>query len=111
MLLHWHMIDNLHGIKREKFIERMGETELQTVRRSYDIPPPQGESVKDVENRVKPFIKDLLRKIKKEKIHIAISAHGNSMRPFRKHFEKLTRNEMMHLENPWDEYFEYRVKV
>ncbi len=111
MLLHWHMIDNLHGKRREKFIERMGATELQTVRRSYDIPPPQGESVKDVEARVKPFIRDLLRKIKKEKINVAISAHGNSMRPFRKHFEKLTRSEMMHLENPWDEYFEYRVKV
>ena len=49
--------------------------------------------------------------MKKYKVNVAISAHGNSMRPFRKYFEKLTRHQMMKLENPWDQYFEYNVKV
>lgn len=49
--------------------------------------------------------------MKKEKLNVALSAHGNSMRPFRKHFEKLTIREMMELENPWDDYFEYEIKV
>lgn len=79
--------------------------------RSYNIPPPGGESIKMVEKRVNSFIKDLLKKMKKEKINVAISAHGNSMRPFRKHFEKLTQKQMMELENPWDDYFEYTVEV
>ena len=33
------------------------------------------------------------------------------MRPFRKHFEKLSNEKMMKLENPYDEYFEYKIKV
>ena len=110
-LLHWHKIDHLQGREREEFIKKMGEAELQVIRRSYNVPPPGGESVKDVEKRVKPFIKDLLKYIKKHKVNVAISAHGNSMRPFRKYFEKLTVKEMMELENPWDDYFEYKVKV
>jgi len=110
-LLHWHKIDHLHGEEREKFIESVGEAELQIVRRSYVHPPPHGESIKMVEKRVLRFIKDMLRFIKTNKVNIALSAHGNSMRPFRRYFEKFSIEEMMHLENPWDDYFEYTVKV
>ena len=38
--------------------------------RSYDVPPPGGESIKMVETRVKKFIKDLLKKMKKEKVNV-----------------------------------------
>ncbi len=108
-LLHWHKIDHLAGKEKQDFIKKMGEAELKIIRRSYDIPPPGGESIKDVEKRVNSFIKDIIKKMKKEKVNVAISAHGNSMRPFRKYFEKLTRKQMMELENPWDDYFEYNL--
>jgi len=91
--------------------EKVAKSIYDIYHRSYNIPPPGGESIKDVEKRVNFFIKDLLKKMKKEKINIAISAHGNSMRPFRAYFEKLSREEMMSLENPWDDYFEYTVNV
>jgi 2,3-bisphosphoglycerate-dependent phosphoglycerate mutase len=110
-LLHWHKVDFLHGKEREEFIKKHGEADLQIVRRSYNIPPLGGESVKMVEKRVNYFIKELLKKIKKERINVAISAHGNSMRPFRKYFEHLSIKQMMQLENPWDDYFEYTVEV
>ena len=90
-LLHWNKIDHLKGREKKEFIQKTGEAELKIIRRSYDVPPPGGESVKMVEKRVNSFIKDLLKKMKKEKINVAISAHGNSMRPFRKYFEKLGR--------------------
>ena len=89
----------------------VGKAELKVARRSYDVPPPGGESVKDVEKRVRSFIKDLLKKMKKEKANVAISAHGNSMRPFRRYFEKLTISQMMKLENPWDKHFEYTIDI
>ena len=108
-LLHWHKIDHLSRAEKREFVRKTGEAELQIIRRSYNVPPPKGESVKMVEKRVNSFIKDLLKKMKKERINVAISAHGNSMRPFRKYFEKLTIKEMMKLENPWDDYFEYEV--
>lgn len=98
------------GVKK-KFGEMIAEDIYNIYHRSYYIPPPGGESIKMVEKRVKSFIKDLLKKMKKEKINVAISAHGNSMRPFRRYFEKLTLKEMMKLENPWDDYFEYGIKI
>mgnify|MGYP001386213504 CR=1 FL=1 len=96
---------------KAKFGERMAKSVYDIYHRSYDIPPPGGESIKMVEKRVNSFIKDLLKKMKKEKVNVAISAHGNSMRPFRKYFEKLSKEEMMKLENPWDDYFEYTIKI
>jgi len=96
---------------RSKFGERVAESIYDIYHRSYDIPPPKGESIKMVEKRVNSFIHDLLKKMKKEKVNVAISAHSNSMRPFRKHFEKLTKKQMMELENPWDDYFVYTVRV
>jgi 2,3-bisphosphoglycerate-dependent phosphoglycerate mutase len=110
-LLQWHKIDHLEGREKEEFIRKVGEAELKILRRSYKVKPPGGESVKDVERRVKSFIRDLLKRMKKEKINVAISAHGNSMRPFRRYFEKLSIKEMMELENPWDDYFEYTIEV
>jgi len=110
-LLHWHKIDHLRGKEREAFVKKVGEAELHIIRRSYDVRPPGGESVKDVEKRVNAFIKDLLKKMKKEKVSVAISAHGNSMRPFRRYFEKFSYERMMELENPWDDFFHYTVDV
>ncbi len=106
-----NLLPELKGYEKKDYIERLGEAKLHLIRRSYSIPPPGGESIKDVEKRVLSFIKDLLKLIKKEKVDVAISAHGNSMRPFRRYFENLTVKEMMSLENPWDDYFEYKVKI
>jgi len=110
-LLHWHKVDHLRGWERKKFIEQLGEAELRIIRRSYTVAPPGGESIRLVEKRVLSFIKELLRFMQREKVNVAISAHGNSMRPFRRYFEGLTVEEMMELENPWDDYFDYVVEV
>ncbi|MFC1728635.1 histidine phosphatase family protein [Nanoarchaeota archaeon] len=108
-------MEKRYGHMRKKAKKKFGEMVAQEVydiyHRSYDVPPPGGESVKMVEKRVSAFIKDLLKKMKKEKVNVAISAHGNSMRPFRKYFEKLSLKKMMELENPWDDYFEYTVNL
>ncbi|MDP7323414.1 MAG: histidine phosphatase family protein, partial [Candidatus Woesearchaeota archaeon] len=108
-LLYWHKIENLRGKEKEWFVKEVGDAEFKIIHRSYKHPPPKGESIKMVEKRVYAFIRDLIKKIKKEKVNVAISAHGNSMRPFRRYFEKLSIKEMMELENPWDDYFEYKV--
>jgi 2,3-bisphosphoglycerate-dependent phosphoglycerate mutase len=110
-LLHWHKVDHLHGKDRAEFVKKLGESELQIVRRSYDIPPPGGESVKDVEKRVMKFIKYLIPFMKRNKVNVAISAHGNSMRPFRRYFEKFSIEKMMEIENPQDTYFEYTIEA
>ena len=45
--------------------------------------------------------------MKTERANVAISAHGNSIRPFRRYFGHLTVREMMKLENPHDDYFDF----
>lgn len=69
-------------------------------RRGYDYAPPKGESLKMVEERVFPFCDELVQKVKKEKINVALSAHGNSMKAIRRYFEKFDVLEEMVLENP-----------
>ena len=110
-LLHWHKVDHLDGRAEDEFIDSLGKAELKLIRRSYKVRPPGGESIRDVEKRVKPFLKELLKFVKKYKVNVAISAHGNSMRPFRKHFEKFSKVKMVTLENPFDKAFIYKVKV
>jgi len=102
---------NLQGKYHKTIIKKYGQKQFDIWHRSYNVPPPNGESIKMVEKRVKSFIKDLIKLMKKEKVNVAISAHGNSMRPFRRYFEKLTVKEMMKLENPYDDYFDYTIEV
>ncbi len=77
--------------------------------RSYDVAPPSGESIQQVEKRVNNFIYDLLSEMKKNKENILIVGHANSMRPFRRFFENLSIEKMMHLENQRDKIFTYEI--
>jgi len=101
----------LEGKSHKTIINEKGKKQFDIWHRSYNTSPPGGESIKIVEGRVNSFIKYLIKYMKKNKINVAISAHGNSMRPFRKHFEGLSNERMMKLENPYDKYFEYKIKV
>ena len=99
----------VQGISHKKYISDNGIEKFDFYHRDYRSKFPKGESIEMVEKRVNSFVKDLIKMIKKEKVNVAISAHGNSMRPFRKYFEKLSVKEMMSLENPYDRYFEYKI--
>lgn len=80
-------------------------------RRAYDFPPPNGESLEMVETRVTPFILELKERMLRDRINVAISCHGNSMRIIRRHFEKLTLLEMCILENPLgSDYAQYVIE-
>jgi 2,3-bisphosphoglycerate-dependent phosphoglycerate mutase len=84
---------------------------LAKYRRGYNFTPPGGESIKMVEKRVFPFCRELVKRMKKERINVAVSAHGNSMRTMRRFFERLSVNEMLSVENPLGEdYASYVIK-
>ena len=107
------LIERSYGDLERKYhktvIKKYGKKQFDIWHRSYDVPPPRGESMKSVEKRVLSFIKDLLALLEKEKTNVVISAHNNSMRPFRKYFENLTLKQMMALDNPYDKYFDYII--
>ena len=108
------MIERSYGDLERKYhktvIKKYGKRQFDIWHRSYDVPPPGGESIKMVEKRVLSFVKDLLTLMEKEKNNVVISAHNNSMRPFRRYFENLTIKQMMALENPYEKYFEYTIE-
>ena len=102
-------IENLEPKLRSKVGEFLGKKEYDAIHRGYKIAAPNGESFADVEKRVKDFIKDLKRFMKKNKVNVAISAHGNSIRLFRKIMEKASVKETVSWFIPYDRVFEYRV--
>uniref|UniRef100_A0A7C4TQ12 phosphoglycerate mutase (2,3-diphosphoglycerate-dependent) n=1 Tax=candidate division WWE3 bacterium TaxID=2053526 RepID=A0A7C4TQ12_UNCKA len=92
-------------------IELENEKLAEKYRRSWDFPPPNGESLKMVVERVENFLKDIVPLMKENKINIAISCHGNSIRGVRKHFENLSEEETVRLESPLGkDYAAYSIK-
>ena len=81
------------------------------IHRGYDFPPPKGESLKMVESRTLPFIVQLEKWLQQNPGNVAISCHGNSMRPIRRVFEHLSLEQMLHLENPQDHAMEYALEI
>jgi 2,3-bisphosphoglycerate-dependent phosphoglycerate mutase len=81
------------------------------VHRGYDFPPPEGESLKMVENRTLPFVAQLKSWLRQNSGNVAISCHGNSMRPIRRVFEHLSVEQMLRLENPQDQAMEYALHI
>ena len=108
------MIERSYGNLERKYhktvIKNFGKRQFDIWHRSYEVPPPGGESLLMVEKRVLSFVKDLLLLMEREKVDVAISAHNNSIRPFRRYFENLTIKQMMALENPYNKYFDYSIE-
>jgi len=104
-------IGDLDPKTRKQVEKKLGTEVYDLIHRGYKIPPPNGESFADVEKRVKLFIKDLKKLIKKEKKNVMISAHGNSIRLFRKIMEKADQKESTTWFIPYDKVYEYEFKI
>lgn len=102
-------IVSLEPKEREKVEEFLGKEEYKAIHRGYKVAAPGGESFADVEKRVKSFIKDLKKFMGKNKTNVAISAHGNSIRLFRKIMERASKKEVVSWFIPYDKVFEYSV--
>ncbi len=100
---------NLQGKYHKTIIKKYGEKQYDCWHRGYNCRPPKGESFADVEKRVKAFIKDLKKFMKNNNVNVAISAHGNSIRLFRKIMEKLSKKQTEKLEIPYDKVYEYTI--
>ena len=71
---------DLVGLNKIETAKKFGEDQVHVWRRPYDTPPPNGESLKDVVNRVSPYYeREILPYINDNK-NVLIAAHGNSLR-------------------------------
>jgi len=89
----------LQGKNKKKTAEEFGDEQVRLWRRSYDIPPPGGEALKDTAERTIPFFKDKVVQYL-ELGNVMVSAHGNSLRSIVMYLDNLTPKEVLSLEIP-----------
>ena len=89
---------DLAGLNKDDARERWGEEQVHVWRRSFDVPPPGGESLKNTAERVLPYFNsDILPKVN-EGLNILIAAHGNSLRALVMELETISPDEIVKLE-------------
>ena len=71
---------DLVGLNKAETADKFGKEQVHIWRRSYDTPPPNGESLKDVVDRVSPYFTDIIQPFILENKNVLIAAHGNSLR-------------------------------
>lgn len=99
----------LNGKTHLEIVNQFGIEKYDQWHRSWDIRPPKGESFKDIEKRVKTFIVYLKKFMKENNTNVAISAHGNSIRLFRKIMEGLSIKQTCEIYIPYDKVYEYTL--
>lgn len=104
-------LENLSSKERKRAEKFLGEEEYRAIHRGYNLAVPRGESFADVEKRVKKFIIYLKKFIKKNEVNVAISAHGNSIRLFRKIMENAPKDKATEWFIPYDRVFIYKIKA
>ena len=98
--LNERMYGDLQGMNKDEARKDFGEEQVHQWRRSYDISPPGGESLKTTGDRTLPYFDSQIAPLLKGGKSIIIAAHGNSLRSLIKHLEKLTPEEILAVEIP-----------
>src|SRR5690606_28858484 len=100
---------DLAGLNKDDAREKWGEEQVLIWRRSYDVPPPGGESLKDTAARTLPYYEaELLPQLKAGK-SVLVAAHGNSLRALVMAIEGLTPDEILKREIATGQPTVYRI--
>lgn len=86
---------DLAGLNKDDAREKWGAEQVHIWRRSYDTPPPGGESLKDTGARVLPYYESAILPLIKAGKNILIAAHGNSLRSLVMRLEGLSSDEIL----------------
>ncbi|MEO7220868.1 MAG: 2,3-bisphosphoglycerate-dependent phosphoglycerate mutase [Devosia sp.] len=100
---------DLAGLNKDDAREKWGEEQVLIWRRSYDVPPPGGESLKDTAARTLPYYEDVILPFVKDGETVLVAAHGNSLRSMVMAIEKLTPDEILKRELATGEPVVYRI--
>ena len=88
----------LSGLNKDDARAKWGEDQVHIWRRSYDVPPPGGESLKDTLARALPyFVTEILPDVLSGKT-VIVAAHGNSLRAIAKVLNRLNNEEILGFE-------------
>jgi 2,3-bisphosphoglycerate-dependent phosphoglycerate mutase len=86
---------DLSGLNKDEAREKWGKDQVHIWRRSFDVPPPGGESLKDTAARVLPYYKVRIWPEIRSGRNVLVSAHGNSLRALIMHLEGLSGEEIV----------------
>ncbi len=98
--LNERMYGDLQGLNKAETAKKYGEAQVKIWRRSYDVPPPGGESLKDTAERVLPYYEQTIKPYLLKRETILIAAHGNSLRALIMELEQLSREQVLELNIP-----------
>lgn len=96
--LNERMYGDLQGLDKTETAKKFGDEQVKIWRRSFDIAPPNGESLKDTANRVIPYFQSEIEPKLKAGKNIVIAAHGNSLRALIMHLENMTPEQILEFE-------------
>tara|TARA_B100002051_G_scaffold270151_1_gene302574 strand:+ start:672 stop:1277 length:606 start_codon:yes stop_codon:yes gene_type:complete len=89
---------DLSGLNKDEARKKWGEDKVHQWRRSFDIPPPGGESLRNTADRVLPYYKSNIVPRINEGLNILITAHGNSLRSLVMHLDNISSEDIVKLE-------------
>ncbi len=88
---------DLQGLNKEETARKFGAEQVHLWRRSYDVAPPGGESLKDTAGRTLPYFESHIVPDLRAGKNILVSAHGNSLRSIVMHLDRLSKEEVLNL--------------
>jgi len=94
---------DLIGQNKVEAAEKFGEEQVHIWRRSFDTPPPGGESLKDTADRVIPYLKNEIMPFISSGKNILVSAHGNSIRAIVMDLQNYSPEQILRTEIGWCE--------
>lgn len=96
--LNERMYGELQGLNKKELADKYGKEQVQIWRRSFDIPPPGGESLKMTAERSIPYFKETIVPCIEQGQNVFVAAHGNSLRSIIMELDGLSSDEVVHLE-------------
>lgn len=96
--LNERMYGDLQGLDKTATAQKYGDEQVKIWRRSFDIAPPNGESLKDTAARVIPYFKAEIEPKLKAGKNVVIAAHGNSLRALIMYLENMTPAQILEFE-------------
>ena len=91
---------DLQGMNKDDARKKFGEEQVHIWRRSFEIPPPNGESLKMTAERTLPCFDELILPELKMNKNVLVSAHGNSLRSIVMRLENIDESSIVKLEIP-----------
>jgi 2,3-bisphosphoglycerate-dependent phosphoglycerate mutase len=98
--LNERMYGDLQGLNKDETAKKYGEAQVKIWRRSYDVRPPGGESLKDTAERTLPYYEQAIKPYLLKGETILVAAHGNSLRALVMELEQLSREQVLELNIP-----------